>query len=279
MWLSETDSHNLIINILSSVLSSIFILIVAFNWKLVKSFFSFERAAFRRIFGKRAIEAGRITVTLDTYRDLRLLPPHIQQGNRFYKVFPDGHITQIPGAYGDLLGYCTARGAGYLINHLARLRDISIRVVSDGHAASEWEGTFINLGSSYSNMKTDHIKKLPENPWLFDDLGKFIFKDGKEIVIDQNGDKAIILKVANPYFPGYALIVCAGLGEWGGSGSAWFLSTHWRRLSRRFGRHPFLVVVNVASGSDESAREILSYGNETALWRYFFSKFQARKLP
>lgn len=85
--------------------------------------------------------------------------------------------------------------------------------------------------------------------------------------IFRGGDKAIILKLVNPYFSGYSLIVCAGLGEWGGSGSAWFLSTHRRMLSRRFGKEPFLIVVSVTPGSDESAREILSYGNETLFWR------------
>lgn len=280
MWLNEKDFHDLLINILGGILSGVLIFFGGLQWKLVSSFLSRERAAFRRIFGRKAIETGLITVTLDTYKDLRLLSPDIQkqlniqtpqsvtvQSHRFYKVFPDGHTTAFQGAFGDILGYCAARAAGYLINRLARLRNITVRTISDSEVAHQWEGTFINLGSSASNIKTDNIKHLPENPWILDDLGEFKFKDGKVIKIDQSGDKAIILKIGNPYFPGYSLIVCAGLGEWGGSGSVWFLSAHWRRLSSRFGRNPFLIVLNVTPGSDESAREILSYGEDTFFWR------------
>jgi len=281
MWKTEAIVRDLLINLVAGIL----IFIVGLRWGLISSFLSRERAAFRRIFGARAVEAGIVTVTLDTYRDLRLLPSAVQQqlsiqaaqltgpqGQRFFKIFPDGHWTMFPGAFGDILGYCSARAAAYLINKLASVRKITVRVISDTdiEVASKWDGTFINLGSSASNIKTDSIKHLPENTWFLDDLGKFTFKDGRDLEIDASGDKGIILKLVNPHFPGHSLFVCAGLGEWGTSGSAWFLSTHWRMLSRRFGKHPFLIALSVTPGNDESTREILSFGafgEETMFWR------------
>jgi len=273
-------SREFFVSLVAGLFSGILIFLVGLRWRLVTSYLSRERAAFRCMFGAGAIEAGVVMLTLDTYRDLRLLPPEVQQrlgvapiqvapsqGHRFFKVFPDGHATAFPGAYGDILGYRSARGAAYLVNVLGGVPGITVRAVSDWEVSSQWKGTFVNLGSSASNIKTNDIKHLQENVWLQDDLGRFEFKDGRVVTIEDRTDKGIILKLVNPYFPEHSVFVCAGLGEWGTSGAAWFLSAHWRLLTRRFRRNPFLVVVRVTIGSDESARELLAFGEESLLWR------------
>jgi len=68
-------------------------------------------------------------------------------------------------------------------------------------------------------------------------------------------DYGVILKIPNLRFPGYYFFACAGLGEWGTSGAAWYLSRHWLRLQPEFGG-PLAVVVEVEIGSDESARRV-----------------------
>jgi hypothetical protein len=75
------------------------------------------------------------------------------------------------------------------------------------------------------------------------------------------------MKLGNPYFPGNALFMCAGLGEWGTSGAAWFLARHWRDLSCRFGSNPFFLVLRVSIGSDHSAVVDIARGQERLLWR------------
>jgi hypothetical protein len=273
MWTSESIIKELLINLVAGVI----IFLLALHWRFVTSYLSMERAFFRRLFGIKAFENKAVTITLDTYRDIRLLPQDIQQGlgvqyqkqqrNRFFKIFPDGHATAFPGAFGDILGYCSARGAAYLIDKLGTVPGVSVNAVSDEVVTSQWEGTSINLGSSASNIKTNDIKLHSENTWLADDLGVFRFKDGNTVAIEDRADKGIILKLRNPYFKGYAVLICAGLGEWGTSGAAWFLSQHWKLLSCRFGNNPFLIVVSVTPGSDESAHEIRAYGYETIYWR------------
>jgi hypothetical protein len=128
-----------------------------------------------------------------------------------------------------------------------------------------------------TNIKSDDIKKLPENQWLENDMNKYIFKDGWETKFDNKDDKGIVLKIENPYSPGHSLVVCSGQKEWGTSGSAWFLAKHWRTLRRRFGKSPFLIVINVSIGSDESAHEIKFYEEESRRWPIyrFFSKFSS----
>lgn len=139
--------------------------------------------------------------------------------------------------------------------------------MSDAEVAGHWGSAFVALGSSYSNIKTDDIKHLSQNPWLQDDGGRFTLKDGHVEEPEARADKGIVMKLDNPYSPGYALVVCAGLGEWGTSGAAWFLARHWRALSHRFGRRPFLLIVAVTPGNDQSAHEVLAIGHESRLCR------------
>jgi len=174
------------------------------------------------------------------------------------------------------MGYCSARGAAYLMGAFSRILNHNITVASDEDVSSTWEGAFINLGSSYSNIKTDDIKHMPENTWLENDAGDFKLKNGTKLTIDARSDKGVILKVNNPHFRGYALLVCAGLGEWGTSGAAWYLAKHWKELKRRFGKNSFALFLSVTPGNDESALELLSFGQET--WRTrLLQKFRPKR--
>jgi hypothetical protein len=198
-------------------------------------------------------------VVMDTIEDTRLLAPSEQQKlgipnpvsgayARYYKTFPDRHRTVISGPLENLVPDCSARGAGYLMDAFRDIRGITTRVGTDGDVKGKWKGTFVTLGSSYSNHKTDDIKHLAGNPWLLNDAGQFVFKDGTKTEIESRYDKGVILKLDNPHSPGDTAIICEGLGEWGTSGSVWFLGTHWKSMSRRFGHNPFLVVLAVTVG-------------------------------
>jgi len=186
---------------------------------------------------------------------------------RYFKLFPDGHYTHLPGPTDGLVPECSARGAAYLIDTFRGIKGITTAAISDRSVAHKWDGSFISLGSSYSNIKSDDIKLLPENPWLENDAGEFKLKDKTIITMDARSDKGIILKLPNEQFKGHTLVLCAGLGERGTSGSAWFLAKNWKLLSKRYGRRPFMLIISVTPPSDESAKEILARGEETVLWR------------
>lgn len=276
MWPDQGIVRDFLVSLVAGLLAGFVIFLVALNWSLFTSYLKRKRAAFRRIFGVSALKEGILTITLDTYQDARLIPSDLRERlglttqretqDRFFKTFPDNHVTFFPGV-SDILGYCSSRAAAHLINGFRDVPGIVIKAISDKEVASQWNGTFINVGSSASNIKTDHVKHLSENTWLLEDMGKFVFNDGQEIKIEDRADKGIILKLTNPYFPGHSVLVCTGLGEWGTSGAAWFLSAKWQMLSRRFRKNPFLIMVSVTKGSDESAREDLCFGKESLLWR------------
>ena len=68
------------------------------------------------------------------------------------------------------------------------------------------------------------------------------------------------MRLQNPYHSDHKLFVCAGIGEWGTSGAAYYLFKNWRKLYKRFGaKTNFVLIIKVDNNSDESAREIREY--------------------
>ncbi|MFZ3244749.1 MAG: hypothetical protein WA185_06710, partial [Candidatus Acidiferrales bacterium] len=55
--------------------------------------------------------------------------------------------------------------------------------------------------------------------------------DGKPLAkLDPNFDHGLILKIHPAQFPDRVWITCAGMGERGTSGSAWFLANKWQEI-------------------------------------------------
>jgi hypothetical protein len=64
-------------------------------------------------------------------------------------------------------------------------------------------------------------------------------------------DYGVVLKVRNDMFQKHNFFVCAGLGEWGTSGAAWYLANHWHEFDKE---SEFGFVVEVSKGSDTIVR-------------------------
>jgi hypothetical protein len=262
----------------------VLIFFTGFYWKTITFYYKRELRKFRRLFGEKTVNDAKIFIPIETYlfnRDLfnkifrNSSASSSQTPMPFLKMFPDGHATLFTGPDDEIQRYCSTRAIAYIIDGFHDVREIVVTPISDIESISKWSATFINIGSSVTNIKSDQIKKLSENQWLKEDMNGYSFNDGWKTVFDVEGDKGIILKIANPYSRGHSLLVCSGQKEWGTSGAGWFLAKHWRTLSRRFGKNPFLIVVNVSIGIDESAREIKFYGEESRLWPIyrFLNKF------
>jgi hypothetical protein len=68
----------------------------------------------------------------------------------------------------------------------------------------------------------------------------------------------MLLRIKNPRYPEHFLFICAGIGEWGTSGAAYYLFHHWKELYKKHEQQDFCKVIEVDIGSDDSAREIFS---------------------
>jgi hypothetical protein len=127
------------------------------------------------------------------------------------------------------------------------------------------DSTFISFGG-ISNYKTTDILSSPENIFVQLTGNEIAFRSGESLpfACSNEADFGIILRITPSDFPQRSWIVCAGLGEWGTSGSAWYLAQRWPVLLAKI--HPiahrlgfpsipdFLAIVRVVPGQDESAR-------------------------
>ena len=129
-----------------------------------------------------------------------------------------------------------------------------VAVVTDEEVFDKWDGTFIFFGSSDSNIKTFELECLQSfYKFEFGAAGHRVFNVGGKIY---SANHAILLRVRNPYHREHFAFVCAGLGEWGASGAAYYLFHRWRELYKKFKDRDFCLVIEVAHRSDESARVV-----------------------
>lgn len=239
-----------------------------FLWDVIKGIgLSIPRAIsnfkFKSFFGHKAIKSNKVFVVLDPYQH-PINRTQLQPGqNRFIKDFL-GRKPNTPLIGEDkILGSCSVRVTKYASSEFAlfRQRTNPVKIVLDEEVMNYWEGTFICFGSSDSNIKTYDIESLNENnlySFGFGQNGIRCFTiNGTSYSISQHGDIGILFRLKNPYHNEDKLFICAGIGEWGTSGSAYYLFKNWKALYRRFGEKTnFVLILHVDINSDESAREI-----------------------
>jgi hypothetical protein len=133
-----------------------------------------------------------------------------------------------------------------------------------------WDATFVCIGNSYNNLKSDVIKHAPGNEWLQDDGGppRIALRNGQVEAVGPRRQLGYVLKIPNPFLREFTSIVCGGIGANGASGAARYFADNWRRLSKRFGARGFLIVLEVVPGSDQATTEIVAFGREST-WRQF----------
>jgi hypothetical protein len=246
-------------------------LIPNFLWDVIKGIgLSIPRAIsnfkFKRFFGQKAIKSDKVFVVLDPYQHPINRTQLQPRQNRFVKDFL-GRKPNTPLIGEDkILGSCSVRVTKYSSSEFALFRQKTnpVKVVLDEEVMNNWEGTFICFGSSDSNIKTYDIESLNANSLYSFGFGQNGIRsftiDGTSYSINQNGDIGILFRLKNPYHKEDKLFICAGIGEWGTSGSAYYLFKNWKNLYRRFGsKTNFVLVLQVDINSDESAREIREY--------------------
>jgi len=162
------------------------------------------------------------------------------------------------------------RASTYIASLLGSPRTIRQSLVSDIEVDALLDSNFVSLGGPGSNYKTADILASPANIFLPIPPANFTLP-GQALFVNGNADYGCILRIRPPEFPQHSWIVCAGLGEWGTSGSAWYLAHRWRNLIRSI--HPFayrsgfmrvpdfLAIIRVVRGQDQSASIEAIYRN------------------
>ena len=259
---------NFVVELIRSALVAVVILALGAACRNLPKSLDLLRA--KRFWGKGVTGDG-IALCFGSLVDSRSLD---QNPNplRYLKKFRDSRVLRISGPTENIIGMGEVRAASYLINMLSRYRRVPVAIEDDQTALKRLNRSIVSFGSAASNEITEIIEQDSANRFLAIETGELprirckvtnaLFKFE---ITDIRRDYGIILKTVNQRFPGQYLFTCAGLGEWGTSGSAWYLATHWKDLSAL--GNEFGCVVEVEIGSDQSARVVYDSANPSRkLW-------------
>ena len=158
---------------------------------------------------------------------------------------------------------CEIRAASYVSSSLGRDGGVSAEFASDEILGVELDIDIISFGAM-NNGKTLDLFSNDANDLSEYDVSQGIFvwkKDRSPLYTPRpNFDYGIIQKIHPKQFPDRTWITCAGIGEWGTSGSAWFLSKRWKKIAKQVRDHDrFVCVVQVEAKKDQSATLIATY--------------------
>jgi len=220
---------------------------------------SLDKWRFRRFFGQHALSGENIFAVVDPYTH-----PLPRVGNRYIKRFLNRKPDQPLIGEDNVLGVNVVRVVTYVSATFSAYRGSTkpIAVVTDEEVEGRWDGTFICFGSSDSNIKTYDIERLSEQTFYTFGFGPDGFRrinlGCRSFSSTRLQDYGILLRIRNPRHPEHYLFVCAGLGEWGTSGSAYYLFDRWKELYKKHKQQDFCKIIEVDIGSDESAREVFN---------------------
>lgn len=272
---------NILLNVLANVLWFVAGWLSLVVWRFV------QRLRLCGFWGVAVVDAD-FAIVHGSVLDTRLLdadPPQF----RFFKRFPDGRTIQLAGPNAEILGAVEIRASAYLMSAVSAYRKNPVSVMPDSTAHSSINRTVVALGSPSSNAMSEFIMREPSNGFAqFSAAGLVVGISPNERKVFEGfmppvpKDYGLILKLPNERFPEHVFFVCAGLGEWGTSGAAWYLAHNWHRLP---GSTAFCAVVEVDIGLDDSARVVYlaegitnsSTRRKVTLLRQMAKRWQIRK--
>jgi hypothetical protein len=153
---------------------------------------------------------------------------------------------------------CEMRGMAYVAATLASVGGIFAHALSDEDVKGIFDIDFISFGAT-NNFKTMDLFNNRGNAYASFDLKQMAFvhrRTGEILKADsQDRDFGVIVRIHPEESPERTWICCAGMGEWGTSGTAWYLANRWKELGEFVDTNEcFAAVIEVVPGQDESAR-------------------------
>lgn len=234
-WLPGTLAKKIIGDGASSLLSR------AARW--------FASRKFKRVFGDGVCVSAYSLV----YAELALA----HQSNPYPYMKPEG-LTGGCFSISRPVSGSEVRCVSYLASAIGNNVGSTPTVRSDLETRHLLDLDFISFGGPNSNLKTadcqsndgNRLARLDQNQNTFVNL----VTQQRLLEFEPGFDYGLILKIRPIQFPKRVWMACAGIGEWGTSGAAWFLANKWREIKSRAEHRSFAIVVRVRPGQDQSAQ-------------------------
>lgn len=145
------------------------------------------------------------------------------------------------------------RAIGHLVYAFGEKVNKPPTISSDVDTDDRMDISFISIGG-LTNLKTCDLLKDNSNNFLDFNKRSIVHPSSKLPVIEFTGDVdyGFIIKIKPHSNPKRTWICCAGFGEWGSSGAAWFLARKWKDIRKWTKDKPFAIITKTDVNSDES---------------------------
>lgn len=244
-------ARNRLIDIFFSVVAGVLTAIAIEAWYRTKQYWRYRR--FGCIYGRKVREHKLVVGTL--------------QASSFCK--PPGYVKdpsrQLGITASAISSLCEMRALSYVSRSIADNSDLQSVVTWDEKLREALDVDFISFGAM-SNLKSEDVFRNEANHLAEFSLakGRFVKKTDQSVLYEPRPtfDHGIILKIHPHQFRKRTWIACAGYGEWGTSGAAYFLAHHWPELEQKLAKDhmfpwsdsSFVAVIEVELEKDESAK-------------------------
>ncbi len=154
------------------------------------------------------------------------------------------------------------RSVSHLAYAIGRCSKSLPRIRSDVEMDPLMDISFVTMGG-LTNFKSIDVLDNDSNTFLQFKNDRIVSRSSQKTIAKAEGrtDCALILKIHPANNPERTWLCVAGIGEWGTSGAAWWLSRHWKLLRKRAKNKPFACITKTTIGSDDS----------TSLFRLFLT--------
>lgn len=274
-------SSKLISDLFIEVLKGLIVPIISFlGGFFYRKFLNFRRWKVIKILGQDADPKGIFNLF---YAKLNLIPLYDQSGNLIRHPYIKTSSNLAPFAFSasNVISECELRAVNYLSAMFGHCDLCRPKLAHDEQKDDDI--SFISFGG-YSNFMSVKVMNDINNILIkFSQSGSgFIFtKNNKPVMTLEDGyDYGFVLRIIPAKFPNRVWIVCAGLGEWGTSGAAWYLANKWEEFlyKNRSWYNPlnlgkiknFAGIIKVKPPYDNSA-ELIGFYNSPAPKKYFGS--------
>ena len=219
---------------------------------------------FKTLFGKDTEIGGTYHIV---YALLILDSNAKQMGRGDYLYRSVDGIKSLRFAAQKAVSSCEMRAASYISNTFGSCVSIAPHLSASTDFPTSLNASLVTLGG-LSNLITTEILNNDANTLVKMTHNNFISVQSDRPVVEYESgyDYGLILRIRPDAYPDRVWIVCAGLGEWGTSGSAWYLSNMWRKLSEDTWSWqkpqqylmgvPFAAIIRVNPGRDRSAKRV-----------------------
>lgn len=203
------------------------------------------------IFGPDVVKPGAFNVV---YGVFTLDPVTDGTGKTVRWPYRKPGVPEIRVSIDEPVSGCELRATKYLAERIGVASGVNVSIRSDADVASRLDLSCVALGG-LTNLKTrDAIGNGANDLARIEANGIFSVATGQMLTPPAQGfDYGLIMKIRPVQFPNRIWLVCAGIGEWGTSGAAYYLAYKFGKIFKVFHEASFAIVVKVRGGQDESA--------------------------